>query len=338
MNRAKQCRWCARTAFLLSGLLHAALVLALLPVGAGGGGSDASEGPVGVRLHMFEGPSAADGEPQATPADGEHSEAAPDEPEVAADPPPAAPPPAPKLEPDSEAEPEAKPEPLPSPVESMRNLRPVESDPEPPRPLAVAPEPAEVKVTAEPPPEPAPEPEQRIAPPPESAPAPKRVQASLPRAEPPRQPDAALKPPRAEPPRRAAASAPTSDTPTTRSGRAGAGRSTAVGGYGRPGGGSPGNAGLESRYLADLQRAIAGHRFYPSAARRRGLEGTTTLHFVIESDGRLTGVRVVDGSGSALLDDAALETLARLGRFRPIPAGVERSRWPVQVPIRFGLR
>ncbi|MCU0834962.1 MAG: energy transducer TonB [Chromatiaceae bacterium] len=97
-------------------------------------------------------------------------------------------------------------------------------------------------------------------------------------------------------------------------------------------------ATIEQRYLSALQQAIARHRFYPKAARQDGIEGTVTLSFVIEADGRITGVQIASASGSALLDQAGLETLARLGRFRPIPPELGRDRWPLRVPIRFGLR
>ena len=97
-------------------------------------------------------------------------------------------------------------------------------------------------------------------------------------------------------------------------------------------------ATIEQRYLSALQQAIARHRFYPSTARRDGVEGTVTVLFTIQADGRITGAKVAAGSGSALLDEAALETLSRLGRFRPIPAELQRERWPLRVPIRFALR
>jgi protein TonB len=67
------------------------------------------------------------------------------------------------------------------------------------------------------------------------------------------------------------------------------------------------------------------------------LEGTVTVFFVIKADGRIVSARVSKSSGSDLLDDAALDTLNRLGRFKPIPAGIGRNRWPLRVPIRFAL-
>jgi protein TonB len=140
------------------------------------------------------------------------------------------------------------------------------------------------------------------------------------------------------------------ETPAPRAGGASSrgdppGADAHLGGFGtQP---SPGNkraAGFgggskadESRYLAELQRAIAKHRYYPARARRRGIEGTVALSFVIDADGRIGEIRIADGSGSEVLDDAGLQTVQRLGRFKPIPKSIGRNRWALRVPIRFAL-
>jgi protein TonB len=62
------------------------------------------------------------------------------------------------------------------------------------------------------------------------------------------------------------------------------------------------------------------------------------IAFTIQADGTLGDVRVAKGSGSEVIDQAAVETVRRLGRYKPIPAGIGRSRWPVRVPIRYDLR
>lgn len=98
------------------------------------------------------------------------------------------------------------------------------------------------------------------------------------------------------------------------------------------------NPAVEGRYLAALQRAIAKHRRYPRQAQRRKLEGVVTVYFVILADGRIQDIRVAKGSGSRLLDEAAVETLKRLAIFKPIPREIGRSRWPLRVPIRFALK
>ena len=72
--------------------------------------------------------------------------------------------------------------------------------------------------------------------------------------------------------------------------------------------------------MIQWQNALATHlaRFkrYPNAARSRGEQGTATVAFTIDRDGRLLSSRIVQSSGSSLLDE---ETLAMLSRAQPMP-------------------
>jgi protein TonB len=95
---------------------------------------------------------------------------------------------------------------------------------------------------------------------------------------------------------------------------------------------------VEGEYLRGLQQAIGRNRFYPQGARRQDLTGVVAVAFTIHADGRLDDIRVSNGSGFDVLDQAALETLRRLGSYKPIPPVTGRSRWPVRVPIVFDLR
>jgi protein TonB len=57
--------------------------------------------------------------------------------------------------------------------------------------------------------------------------------------------------------------------------------------------------------------------------------------FVLEDDGTIVGIHLERSSGSTLIDEAALATLRRLGRYRPIPPEFGRSRWEMKIPIRY---
>jgi protein TonB len=70
---------------------------------------------------------------------------------------------------------------------------------------------------------------------------------------------------------------------------------------------------------------------YPEAARRRGEQGVVTLEVDVAADGSVSGIRVAAGSGSAALDQAALDAVRRW-RFtpaaqdgRPVPSSVRTS-------------
>ena len=55
---------------------------------------------------------------------------------------------------------------------------------------------------------------------------------------------------------------------------------------------------------------------YPDSARRRNVEGAAVVEFTIRADGAVEKERIVQGSGSAVLDDAAIEAV-RSWKYRP---------------------
>ncbi|MCX8099735.1 MAG: TonB family protein [Geminicoccaceae bacterium] len=75
---------------------------------------------------------------------------------------------------------------------------------------------------------------------------------------------------------------------------------------------------------------------YPTAARRRGIEGTVTLDVLVSAEGLPERVAIARSSGSGLLDEAALEAVRRW-RFRPARRGTEAVEGRVTVPVTFRL-
>jgi len=76
---------------------------------------------------------------------------------------------------------------------------------------------------------------------------------------------------------------------------------------------------------------------YPVAARRRNLEGTVLLEVLVDRDGRAAQVRLLRGSGHAMLDRSALDSV-RQWRFTPALRGGRPQEMWVQVPVRFQLK
>nr|WP_298098714.1 energy transducer TonB [uncultured Shinella sp.] len=73
-------------------------------------------------------------------------------------------------------------------------------------------------------------------------------------------------------------------------------------------------------------------------AKRRvkgGDRGTVVVSFTVSAGGQASGIRVARSSGSAALDEAALESVQRASPFPKIPDGAGRSSWPFSVPIVF---
>jgi len=90
-------------------------------------------------------------------------------------------------------------------------------------------------------------------------------------------------------------------------------------------GSSPGTSGAGSpagdfAWIRDaIQHAIA----YPATARRMGWEGKVVVAFMVLSDGSVRDVRVVQGSGYAVLDRGAVEAVRNASPFPRPPAEAE---------------
>jgi protein TonB len=87
------------------------------------------------------------------------------------------------------------------------------------------------------------------------------------------------------------------------------------------------------------RRALAAwlgeHREYPDEARRRGIEGSVTLRFSVDRSGHVTGVAVVQGSGSPALDSAAVGMLSNAA-LPPTPSAMP-DRITISVQINYKL-
>jgi periplasmic protein TonB len=90
------------------------------------------------------------------------------------------------------------------------------------------------------------------------------------------------------------------------------------------------------------QSALAAHlerfKHYPTAARARREQGIARVAFTIDHEGHLLSSRIVQSSGSPLLDE---ETLALLARAQPMPkppGSAPDSALSFIVPVRFNIR
>lgn len=81
------------------------------------------------------------------------------------------------------------------------------------------------------------------------------------------------------------------------------------------------------KLIRDLIEKAKG---YPTLARRRGIEGTVYISFRIGNDGNPYDIKVINGSGSSILDNATIEIIKRAGPFPYIDKVIE-------LPISFRL-
>ncbi|HOO45061.1 MAG TPA: energy transducer TonB [Deltaproteobacteria bacterium] len=77
---------------------------------------------------------------------------------------------------------------------------------------------------------------------------------------------------------------------------------------------------------------IRKNLYYPGSARRRGIEGTVYLRFVLDASGTVSDISVEKTSGYALLDKASVKTIKRCV-FPPPPD----DTLTLSIPITFKL-
>lgn len=88
----------------------------------------------------------------------------------------------------------------------------------------------------------------------------------------------------------------------------------------------------ESRYasyFARIKRQIELVWNYPDEAQRKGITGELTLRFQISRDGNLMNVRLINGSGYNVLDEAALQAVKSAAPYYPFPVTIDREALPI---------
>lgn len=79
-------------------------------------------------------------------------------------------------------------------------------------------------------------------------------------------------------------------------------------------------------YFTGMRKAIEMVWIYPREAVERGLQGEVLLELVIEKDGKVSKVRVVNSSGYVLLDDNMVRTIKQASPFAPLPKSWKKER------------
>jgi len=93
---------------------------------------------------------------------------------------------------------------------------------------------------------------------------------------------------------------------------------------------------VSKAWLDGVAQWLQAHRTYPPIARKLGRQGTVLIRFTVDHDGVVTGVVILRGSGSDMLDDAAL-ALMRDARLPPFPREMPSVTESITVPIRYEL-
>ncbi|MBF0456847.1 MAG: energy transducer TonB [Nitrospirae bacterium] len=113
-----------------------------------------------------------------------------------------------------------------------------------------------------------------------------------------------------------------------------------------PSAGAPGNPDGDTRaavtespetiyvkaHFAAIRSAITSKLSYPPTARKMGWTGTVKVSFMVNEDGGVSNVRVIETSGHDVLDNSAVETIRRGSPYPKPPCKAE-----IIMPIKFRL-
>lgn len=94
---------------------------------------------------------------------------------------------------------------------------------------------------------------------------------------------------------------------------------------------------LSLQYEQAVSGWIAQHMSYPAQASSRHIEGRVILAVTIDRLGEIIEVDMVESSDQMILDQAALETIAGITQFPPIPERLSAQTYTVNIPFNFRL-
>jgi len=100
---------------------------------------------------------------------------------------------------------------------------------------------------------------------------------------------------------------------------------------------APSPSAVNGTWRSALAAWVQSRKRYPDEARRQSMEGQVAVRFTVGRDGQVLDAQVAHGSGSDLLDQAAL-SMFRGGRAPSFPADMSQSQLTTTISIRFRLQ
>lgn len=99
--------------------------------------------------------------------------------------------------------------------------------------------------------------------------------------------------------------------------------------------GAPKASHIVSEYATELIAALNQLKEYPPFSKERRETGQVQLSFKLRKNGEITEIKILQPSPYQRLNDAAVNTVQKLKRFKPVPDEVSKGDWNVILPIEF---
>jgi periplasmic protein TonB len=93
---------------------------------------------------------------------------------------------------------------------------------------------------------------------------------------------------------------------------------------------------LFGSFLRRFETAVYGVWRYPQEAAMKGIEGITPVRISFNRRGEITGVRLLESSGAAVLDDEVLRTLKLIGPVGGFPKGFDKDEFHLIAFFQYG--
>lgn len=100
---------------------------------------------------------------------------------------------------------------------------------------------------------------------------------------------------------------------------------------------APSPSAVNGAWRSALAAWVQSRKRYPDEARRQGTEGQVAVRFTVGRDGQVLDAQIARGSGSDLLDQAAL-SMFHGGRAPPFPSDMPQPQLTTTISIRFRLQ
>lgn len=94
----------------------------------------------------------------------------------------------------------------------------------------------------------------------------------------------------------------------------------------------------ENEYRNIIVSKIEQNKFYPKRVRKMRKEGDVTVEFILNRNGSIQNMQVIDVTGPSALKKAALKAIKVSALFPPFPEQTSRQQWSFQTSLQYRLK